>query len=117
MKKEGYKPSTIERRAKILKVIWRHTDLKAAEAIKRAIGSLMTLLAEGEESAVSKWVPRDGRLFREFFTYPKSSTGVTFMMVSERRRGPCGWCGLAGLYIAEFSLLSKRYSCPCYNRS
>jgi hypothetical protein len=28
MKKEGYKPSTIERRAKILKIISRHADLK-----------------------------------------------------------------------------------------
>src|SRR2546426_5160495 len=32
MKKEGYKPSTIERRAKILKVISRKADLKDAEA-------------------------------------------------------------------------------------
>jgi len=29
----------------------------------------MTLLAEWEESAVSKWVPHDGRLFPEFLTY------------------------------------------------
>jgi len=37
MKKEGYKPSTIERRAKILKVISRKAELKDAEAVKKAI--------------------------------------------------------------------------------
>src|SRR5213080_5615300 len=37
MKKEEYKPSTIERRAKILKVISRKADLKDAEAVKKAI--------------------------------------------------------------------------------
>ena len=34
IKKEGYKPSTIERRARILKVISRKADLKDVEAVK-----------------------------------------------------------------------------------
>ena len=40
MKKEGYKPSTIERRAKILKVISRQADRKDAEAVKTAIAEM-----------------------------------------------------------------------------
>ena len=40
MKKEGYKSSTIERRAKILKVICRKADLKDAEAVKKAISEM-----------------------------------------------------------------------------
>jgi len=40
MKKEGYKPSTIQRRAKILKVISRRADLKDAEAVKEAIAGM-----------------------------------------------------------------------------
>jgi hypothetical protein len=40
MKKEGYKPSTIERRAKILKIISRHADLRDSEAVKKAIAEM-----------------------------------------------------------------------------
>src|SRR2546425_450108 len=40
MKKEGYKPSTIERRAKILKVISRKAGLKDGEAVKKAIAEM-----------------------------------------------------------------------------
>src|SRR2546428_11005395 len=40
MKKEGYKPSTIERRAKILKVISRKAGLKDGEAVKKSIAGV-----------------------------------------------------------------------------
>ncbi len=42
----------------------------------------MTLLAEGEERAVSDWVPHDGRLFREFFSY------TTELLMGKCVRGP-----------------------------
>ena len=50
MKKGGYKPSTIERRAKILKVISRQADLKDGEAVKRAIAEMNWL--EGTKELV-----------------------------------------------------------------